>query len=499
MFFIVSAALPKSAYPDDTKEKIWIGTVTIEETGMAFLDRDESRENLIDTHFLNHTLSDRVTLLVRGKEGDLEILNVVRRYAEKYQEKKVLEHDHQLCDDGEIVRPGNSNHFDKSISKSIYRGERRSTLHPRFNSDPGLNNRVRLIGMSESKCLIHVSSTALVASQLREKSEIRWACEGRNQIDEVVAETCSPDEEPSSHLSGQGTNHRKFTSYNPPGQKILAGMFEGTIANDTLTGSQLIYEQQPTSIEGMAVKCIGTWDLRRVEQKTPCITYIQMVEGDVKINGNNVEEGPYSGDLSGAKISLGPKSRAKINMGDTIIFLGENTEITLVDPCAQKGSNIEFDARLMRGTIYAIISGLTGNGSAFNVTASNAHAGVRGIPIAMYGKNNPDGRGYALSGPSEPIWKNLFPEKEIQSEAPDFSEDEIKYNAAVAVMIENLPGKPLFIKSVIGPNEITDSTGETSIINTGETFTKKWKQAETKSDIKEVIVRGTYSPDDETS
>ena len=490
VILIVSTAAAHAVIPDNTKEKIWIGTVTIEETGTAFLDRDNSRENLIDTRFLSHTLKDTVTLLVKGEEGDLEILDVKRRYSEKYQKRTVVEHDHQLCADGEIVRPGNSTRLNKSIAKSIYRGEQRSTLHPRFNPDPGLNNKVRLIKMSESKCLIYVSSTALAASQLREKSEIRWACQGKTQVDEVVAKTCSPDEEPSSHLSGQGTNHTKLTSYTPPGQKILAGMFEGTIENDTMTGTQLIYEQQPTSIESMAVKCIGRWDLRRVEQKSPCIAYIQMVEGDVKINGNNAEEGQYSGDLSGAKISLGPKSRAKINFSDTIIFLGENTEVTLVDPCFKKGSNMEFDAELMRGTIYALISRLTSKGSAFNVATSNAHAGVRGYP---------DSTGYALSGPSEPILKNPCQEEEIQSDAPDFSKDEITDNAAVAVMIENLPGKPLYIKSVIGPNEIKDSNGETSVLHTGETFTKNWKQANTKSEIQKVIVRGTYSPSDKTS
>ena len=78
VILIVSTAAAHAEIPDDTKEKIWIGTVTIEETGTAFLDRGHRRENLIDTRFLSHTLKDTVTLLVKGEEGDLEILYLSR-------------------------------------------------------------------------------------------------------------------------------------------------------------------------------------------------------------------------------------------------------------------------------------------------------------------------------------------------------------------------------------------------------------------------------------
>jgi len=84
-------------------------------------------------------------------------------------------------------------------------------------------------------------------------------------------------------------------------------------------------------------------------------------KGDVKINGIDVEEGAFPDDLSGARVSIGPDSRMQIYVGDTILYLGENTDITLVDPCAQKGADTEFDAILMRGKIYAVISKLKGS------------------------------------------------------------------------------------------------------------------------------------------
>lgn len=481
-------AAPKVPRIETSTKHIWIGTITVEETGYAFLDKDDSRENLKKTRYLNHTLTDKATLVVRGSGGSLDILDARRIYKENYEEKNFLEHDHQLCSDGQMMRPGNSNVYEKSISRTIYRGARDENQYKR------VDYTVKLIGMSESECLVHVSSVALVDTEIDESTEIRWACQDETQTSKIESRTCAPDEEARSYMSGQGTSHTHLSSTNPPAEKILGGILKGVVDNNTMKGKQVIYEQQPTSLEGMAVKCVAEWNLRRMEQKTPCMAYIQMVQGDVTINGIDVEEGAYPGDLRGARISLGPKSRMKINFGDAIIYLGENTEIDLVDPCAREGRDTAFDARLMRGKIYAVLSRLTGKGSAYHKLLIGM-AGVRGLPAASLGTYIAEVPELDPSGPWAPISSSSSSAyEEEQAQVFPFNEEEIAENAARAFMIENMPDKTSSIRAIRGPIEIVDSTGETSILNTGETFTKEWKRAERYSENKDVLVRAQYSP-----
>ncbi len=480
------AAGSGAASVQTTKQKIWIGTITIEESGYAFLDKDDSRENLTKTKYLNHILKDKVMILASGPGGPLKIHDVRRTFSENYQEKTFVEHDHQLCSDGQIIRPGNSNLYEKTITKTIYRGKNRENPHKRVES------KIRLTVAPNSAYQIYASSVALVDTEIEARSEIRWACSGETKTSEQHSKTCSPEEDGSSHITGQGTSHTILSVWNPPAEKPLVGSGSGFIENDTIKGTKVIYDQQPTSPKGMASKCVAEWNFRLIEKKSPCPAYIQEVKGDVKINGNAVEEGAYPHDLRGAEISVGPKGRMEIHLGETILFLRPGTQLHLDDPCAQRASGIEFDAKLMKGKIYALISRWTGKGSEFNVKVSNAVNG-RGIPAPIAAAEEKILLASLTVPPS--VLSHMPGQEEERTRTPDIDR-EVFENAVFAFLIENIPDKPLTIKAIKGEIEIVAPTEETTILNEGDIFTKDWKRAARPSEVKEILVRGKYSPSD---
>lgn len=473
-----------SANVQTQKQKIWIGTITFEETGYAFLDKDDSRDNLTKTKYLNHVLKDKVTILASGPGGPLEIHDVRRTFSENYKMKTFVEHDHQLCSDGQIIRPGNSHLYETTITKTIYRGQNRENPYKRVES------KIRLTVAPNSAYQIYASSEALVDTELEAKSEIRWACSGETQISEQYSKTCSPEEDGSSHVTGQGTSHTILSAWNPPAEKPLGGLVSGFIENDTIKGTKVIYDYQPTSPEVMASKCVAEWNFRLVEKKSPCPAYIQEVEGDVKINGNPVQEGAYPHDLRGAEISVGPKGRMEIHLSDTILFLRPGTKLHLDDPCAQKASGTEFDAKLMKGKIYALISRWTGKGSEFNVKVSNAVNG-RGIPAPIAAAEEKILLASLTVPPS--LYSQMSVQEKEQTNIPDIDREVIE-NAVFAFMIENIPGKPLTIKAFKGEIEIVTSAEESTILNEGDVFTKDWKRAARPSEVKEILIRAKYVP-----
>ena len=129
-----------------------------------------------------------------------------------------------------------------------------------------------------------------------------------------------------------------------------------------------------TIVENITV----SWTL--VKRTKECDANLKLAKGDVKINGEPVNEGNIK-IAAGDMISTGAKSRMQINMpgGNEVIMLGSNSNIVVKDPCKltpPKDMDFQKSARnFIRGKLY---QALDAENTEYVVKNRTCAVGVRG-------------------------------------------------------------------------------------------------------------------------
>ena len=462
----------------EPEQKIWIGTITIEETGSAFLDEDNSTKDYIATYFKESKIHDKVTLSVCGPGGPLQIIDINRTYSEQHIKRSFSQRNHRVCSDLTRKEPGNSTRTEEHSLKTIYGGSQSSEM---------TEHKADLSIMPDGIYYLFVSSKVPVDTEMKSKSEAKHVCSGETIISEFHRYTCTPDEKGSSSISGQGTNHTKMTTGMPPIEKQLGGTLTGRMEDNTISGETVLFDDKPSVKGGLVRKGVATWNLQYIHGYCDCTAFVRMVKGDVKISGKAVKQGLLLDYLSGAEVETGPRSRIQIDFGHTMIRIGSNTNTTIIDPCGKEYKGSVFNGVLTRGKIYAIISRVTGSGSEFIVETSNAICGVRGDVNPLYNKESDKILLASLALPLDITAQiNTQQEESIDETRP--TQQEID-QAVIVFMVDNTPGKPLLVEAIKGQVEVEDSTGEIKILKGGKVFTKDWKPAEISKKIETVIVK----------
>ncbi len=469
---------------EEPDQKVWIGTITIEETGSAFLKEDNSTKDYIATYYKNSEIHDKVTLWVCGPGGPLRVNDIKRTYDEYHIKESFSQRNHKLCSDGTRKEPGNSTRTEERTLKEIYDGPYSSRMRE-YKADLSI--------MPDGTYYLFASSVFPVNTEMESKSEVKWVCSGETEISEIHYSTCTPDQKGGSSILGQGTKHTEMFTTMPPTTKLIGGTLTGRMKENTISGEMVLFDDKPSIKGGLSKKGVATWDLQYVESTCNCTAYIRRVEGDVKINGKEVKEGVLPGDLKGAEIETGPKSRLQIDFGNTMFWIAPNSSLELPDPCPKlKDPGI---LRHLYGKLLFLIDPPKSYidriweenalwGREWTCIISNAVAGVRG-EIPHPDKSLP-GKIHLAS--LHPLQTASLIQEEAEYSELVADEHEIK-KSAHALMIDNTPYKPLIIKVIKGEVEVEDSTGDIFILKEGEVFTKDWKPAIDPKKVETVTVR----------
>jgi hypothetical protein len=90
----------------------------------------------------------------------------------------------------------------------------------------------------------------------------------------------------------------------------------------------------------------------------------------------------------GQMVRTQPKSRVEIVLADeSVIRLGSRSKVKIKEALYKKDAS-QFSAKMFRGKAYAVASKLVGGDSKFEVTTSNAVAGVRGTTFRIDAKRD---------------------------------------------------------------------------------------------------------------
>ena len=218
-----------------------------------------------------------------------------------------------------------------------------------------------------------------------------------------------------------------------------------------------------------------TWCLvKRTKKCEPVITYLK---GDVKINGESVEQwgrGIEEGDI----IETGSHSRIEIRTGnDEAIRLGSKSQLRWFDPCKPKKPKTNKEAflaamTLTRGQMYAIASRIVGKESTFEVKTRTAVTGVRGLLIP------PPKTYYASTDP------NFFLQEEPNLEKAELIEGyQYLSDKQTAYYIHFEDDVIKDISNLKGTVRITDSKGLSKVDLPEGATTNKWENGTTMSEI----------------
>ena len=403
-----------------------------------------------------------------GVSGDLRVNDSHRTYNSSSVLETYVEFDLSVCSK-ETKRPGDSSH---SLENTW------SYLYPGPGGSSGSSSKVRLAAFPNGRFFLFAQNTELTSTSSRNSSESTFACTENTQANTINISTLPVGEKQSTTLYGQGTSNQRMEIKKPPVPKTLTAVVEGEYVNDIIAGSKLLAETKPSFKGDYQETITASWNFRRVQGSCACIGYIPYLKGDVKIDGKTVKAGDPVTSLKGIKIETGPKSRVQIDFGDTIVNVGQKSQVEIGDPCEGEDSTL-IDRIIGMGCIL-----LSGRSSEFVYVGNNAHAGVRGQltpaplidPAGVYAA--------ALLPLSIPF---LFSEADSHEDLmPEAVEVKMAY---AAFLVDNTPGKPLFVKAIKGSIEVFDSTGGTTVLAAGETFSKTWNPALAEADTERVRLK----------
>jgi hypothetical protein len=170
-----------------------------------------------------------------------------------------------------------------------------------------------------------------------------------------------------------------------------------------------------------------------------------------------------------------------------MIRIGSNTKTNIADPCGKENEGTRFDALLVKGKIYALISRFTGSGSETKVVSTSCAGGVRGDFGPFFADEKDK---ILLASLTLPVYITARSETQEDEQIDEMRPTQEEIDLAVIVfMIDNTPGEPLLVEAIKGKVEVEDSTGDMRILKEGEVFTKDWKPVVDPAEAETVIVK----------
>ncbi|HDJ23743.1 MAG TPA: hypothetical protein ENF17_07630 [Candidatus Aminicenantes bacterium] len=226
------------------------------------------------------------------------------------------------------------------------------------------------------------------------------------------------------------------------------------------------------------------------DEEGDCQGQVGLVVGDVTVNGEPVSPGDTIGNMKGATIETGSRSRVRIKINDNIyLMLGSNTSTTLNDPCGS--SDLGFGAKFM-GMIRAFIARLMPDSGPYIIRSRGAASGVRGkwplFPPSEFGRILLASRTPPLV--NFPALDNRLKDRLEMLEEDEFlsQEQALIERAEVVFSAENRSDNYFYIKVSKGVVKLKDSAGYVRIVKAGQEFTKKSKPYFDPSEVKTIWI-----------
>ena len=387
-----------------------------------------------------HSLNAGCRIMVCEDEGELKVLDYDPYGTEHWVKEYARQKDHNLCAEiwkrkSHIARPGDSERGIEMFNGSINYQPHHSTNITYVKQE---TPKIEFVEDANGMYSLGVSGELEMATIYKSERTSHYVCDNR---DVKITFEYAPDMPSKANYDKEGNCYISAPSV--PVVRLLCFHAEKI----GLQGSKTVYERI-FEHDGYKETAIASWEFKRISTSCDCSATIDIAKGDVKVDGKPVNSNTVLDNPQ--QVSTGANGRAQITFGNgNHIAIGPNNKIDLSSLCNSVGPGSIYMS------IMSTISILTGSGSNFNTTVSNAVTGFRGEFLPNPEPFRPNIKLASYKGGSFAFSTVAFDEKKFNEVMPDSEDIE---RAAAGLLIE--PQQSGFNIWVLkGKFKLKDSTG----------------------------------------